>query len=246
MKGYKKYNYKSLIGLVLGPVTFVLFLFFITPAGMNPQAQAVLACTLWIAIWWITEAIPIPATSLLPIVIFPLTDALNATFTASSYADNIIFLFLGGFIIAIAMERWDLHKRIAMNVISAVGTNGNKIILGFMGATAFLSMWISNTATAMMMLPIGIAVIKQLSDLYNRESNNNETNFGKALMLSIAYAASIGGMATLVGTPPNIVLAGVVTKTFDVQISFVQWLVFGLPVSLLLLATSWYFISNYA
>lgn len=245
MKSHKEINYKSIIGLVLGPSIFVLFLFYITPAGMNDQAQAVMACTLWVAIWWITEAIPIPVTSLLPIVIFPLTGALNASSTASSYADNMIFLFLGGFIIAIAMERWNLHKRIAMSIITTVGTNGKKIVLGFMGATAFLSMWISNTATAMMMLPIGIAVIKQLTGFLSKKSDHKE-NFGKALMLGIAYAASIGGMATLVGTPPNVVFAGVVTKTFAVQVSFVQWLVFGLSISLLLLAICWYYITRLA
>ena len=189
------------IGLYLGPILFILTRFFLELEGLSDQANAVLASTLWIAIWWITEAIPIAATSLLPIILFPLSGALPLADTTSSFGHRFVFLYLGGFILALAIQKWNLHKRIALNIIKVVGTNVQKIILGFMVATAFLSMWISNTATAVMMLPIGIAIIKQMKDLKNSPEDENLI-FGKALMLSIAYSASIGGIATLIGTPP--------------------------------------------
>ena len=162
---YKRsYTTAQLIGLILGPLLFILTLLFFNPEGLSTEARGVLASTLWIATWWITEAIPIPATSLLPLVLFPLTNSLDIKTTASSYGDETIFLFMGGFIIALAMEKWNLHRRIAISIIAAVGTNMDRIVLGFMIATGFLSMWISNTATAMMMIPIGLAIIKQVSD----------------------------------------------------------------------------------
>ncbi|MCB0434048.1 MAG: DASS family sodium-coupled anion symporter, partial [Mangrovimonas sp.] len=156
-----------------------------------------------------------------------------------------IFIYLGGFILAIAIEKWNLHKRIALNIIKIVGTNINSIILGFMIATAVLSMWISNTATAVMILPVGMAVIKQLKD--NPKTIENETEvFGKALMLSIAYSASIGGIATLIGTPPNLVFAGIVEKTYQVEISFFQWFIYGFPISVFLLIVCWFYLTRFA
>ena len=156
-----------------------------------------------------------------------------------------MFLYLGGFILALAIQKWNLHKRIALNIIKVVGTNVQKIILGFMVATAFLSMWISNTATAVMMLPIGIAIIKQMKDLKNSPEDENLI-FGKALMLSIAYSASIGGIATLIGTPPNLVFAGIIQETYNIEISFLKWFQFGLPISILLLAISWVYLTKVA
>jgi len=147
--------------------------------------------------------------------------------------------------IAIAIEKWNLHKRIALNIIYFIGTDLRKIILGFMAATAFLSMWISNTATAVMMLPIGVVIIKQLKDNPNTDENENNI-FGKALMLAIAYSASIGGIATLIGTPPNLVMAGIVSQVYGYEISFLEWIVFGLPVSMLLLAICWVYLTRYA
>ncbi|MEZ4980364.1 MAG: DASS family sodium-coupled anion symporter [Saprospiraceae bacterium] len=232
------------IGLILGPTLFFLVLFFYHPEGMSKEANAVLACTLWIATWWITEALPIAVTSLLPIVLFPLTGALDLSETTSSYGHKYIFLYIGGFILAIAIERWDLHKRLALNIIDIIGTNVKSIILGFMIATGFLSMWISNTASSVMMLPIGMAIIKQLKD--NPETIENENKvFGKILMLSIAYSASIGGIATLIGTPPNLVLAGVIQELYGVEITFFQWIIFGLPISVLLIFICWRYLITY-
>ena len=233
------------IGLYLGPILFILTRFFLEAEGLSDQANAVLASTLWIAIWWITEAIPIAATSLLPIILFPLSGALPLADTTSSFGHRFVFLYLGGFILALAIQKWNLHKRIALNIIKVVGTNVQKIILGFMVATAFLSMWISNTATAVMMLPIGIAIIKQMKDLKNTSEDENLI-FGKALMLSIAYSASIGGIATLIGTPPNLVFAGIIQETYNIEISFLKWFQFGLPISILLLAISWVYLTKVA
>ena len=233
------------IGLYLGPVLFILTRFFLEPEGLSDQANAVLASTLWIAIWWITEAIPIAATSLLPIILFPLSGALPLAETTSSFGHRFVFLYLGGFILALAIQKWNLHKRIALNIIRLVGTNVQKIILGFMVATAFLSMWISNTATAVMMLPIGIAIIKQMKDLKNSPEDENLI-FGKALMLSIAYSASIGGIATLIGTPPNLVFAGIIQEVYNIEISFLKWFQFGFPISILLLAISWIYLTKVA
>ena len=233
------------IGLVLGPVVFTLILYFFHPEGLSREANAVLAATLWIAIWWITEAIPIAVTALLPIVLFPLSGGLDIASTSGSYGHKYVFLYLGGFIIAIAIEKWNLHKRIALNIINFIGSDIRKIILGFMLATAFLSMWISNTATAVMMLPIGIAIIKQLKDNPNTVEDENRT-FGKALMLAIAYSASIGGMATLIGTPPNLVLAGVVEETYGYEITFSQWFIFGFPITVVLLFICYQYLTKFA
>lgn len=233
------------IGLILGPVLFALTLLFFHPEGLSKEANAVLASTLWIAAWWITEAIPIAVTSLLPIILFPLTGGLGLNETTASFGHRYIFLYIGGFILAIAIERWNLHKRIALNIISIIGTNISSIILGFMVATAFLSMWISNTATSVMMLPIGMAIVAQLRD--NPKTIENETQiFGKALMLAIAYSASIGGLSTLIGTPPNLVLAGIVQELYGIEISFSKWIAFGLPISLVLLFICWRYLTTVA
>ena len=235
----------STIGLILGPLLFILVLTSFHPPGLSEAGVAVLACTLWVAIWWITEAIPIAVTSLLPIVLFPLTGALDLKATSTSFGHPYVFLYMGGFFIAIAIEKWNLHRRIALNIIRMIGTNTTRIILGFMVATAFLSMWISNTATAVMMLPIGMAIIAQLKD--NPETTEDENAiFGKALMLSVAYAASIGGIATLIGTPPNLVLAGVLKNMYGVELTFATWLKFGLPISILLLIICWVYLTRFA
>ncbi|MEH6407198.1 MAG: SLC13 family permease [Leeuwenhoekiella sp.] len=238
-------NRTKVIGLFLGPLLFIYFFFIFKSEGLSPEAQATLACASWIAVWWTTEVIPIAATALLPILLFPLTGALSLAETTSSYGHKYIFLFVGGFIIAIAIEKWNLHRRIALNIISLIGTSVNRIILGFMVATAFLSMWISNTATTVMMLPIAMAIVTQLKDNPITKANENLV-FGKGLMLAIAYAASIGGIATLIGTPPNLVLAGVLEESYGVEITFLQWMKFGLPISILLLIICWYYLTHYA
>ena len=236
---------KKNIGLLLGPIFFSIILLFFHPEGLSRSANAVLASAAWVAIWWVTEALHIAVTALLPIILFPLSGGLALKATTASYGHKYIFLFFGGFVLALAIEKWNLHNRIALTIIRIVGTNVIHIILGFMVATAFLSMWISNTATAVMILPIGIAIVLQLKD--NPETNEDENQiFGKALMLAIAYSASIGGMATLIGTPPNLVLAGVVQESYGVEITFSQWFIFGLPISLLFLFLSWLYLTKVA
>ncbi len=247
------FSARQKLGLALGPLLFILTMTLISPgdpaAGMSAEARAVLASTLWIAVWWITEAIPIAATSLLPIILLPLAGGLDIHTTTKAYGHPMIFLFIGGFMIAVAIERWHLHRRIAMKIIAAMGAGSSRMILGFMLATALLSMWISNTATAMMMVPIGLAIVTQLNAFQARQSEDDgfhPTVFGKALMLSIAYAASIGGMATLIGTPPNLVFLGIVKQIYNVEISFVQWMYFGAPVSMLLLLICWFYLTRFA
>jgi len=236
---------KQNVGRILGPLAFFYILFFFHPDGLSVSANAVLASVAWVAIWWVTEAIPIYVTALLPLILFPLTDALSLSETATSYGHKYIFLYMGGFILAIAIEKWNLHKRIALTIINLVGTNVINIILGFMLATAFLSMWISNTAAAVIILPIAMAIIYQLNDNPETEKDENKI-FGKALMLAIAYSASIGGISTLIGTPTNLVLAGVVQTTFGKEITFSEWFVLGFPIAVLLLFISWVYLTRFA
>lgn len=233
------------LSLFLGPFLFFIIRTFFYPEGLSDEANAILATTFWIAIWWILEPVPIAVTSLLPIILFPLTNAISINETTSSYGDKFVYLYLGGFMIALAIEKWNLHKRIAINIINFIGTNVQNIILGFMLATAFLSMWISNTATAVMMLPIAIAIVKQLKDNPNTIANENQL-FGKSLMLGIAYSASIGGISTLIGTPPNLVLAGILKETYNYEITFYQWFVFAFPISILLLFICWKYLTSIA
>jgi len=236
---------KKLFSLLLGPLVFIVFLILQPPVGMSSNAFIMVGITLWIAIWWISEAVPIAVTSLLPIILFPATGILNISETTAAFGDKYVFLYLGGFILAIAIEKWNLHKRIALNIINLIGTNIYRIILGFMVATAFLSMWISNTATAVMMLPMGMSIVSTLKDNPTTDENENSI-FGKTLMLSIAYAASIGGIATLIGTPPNLVFAGFVQKTYGIEITFSQWIKFGLPISIVLLGIAWLYLTRVA
>ncbi len=207
---------------------------------MSDEAISVLAITAWIALWWITEAIPLPITSLLPIILFPLMGVLDIGITTASYGEPIVFLYIGGFLIGIAIEKTGLHTRIALSIIRSMGSKLSMIILGFMISTAFISMWISNTATAIMMLPIGLAIITATST----EEEKHHNDFRKALMLAIAYAASIGGLGTIIGTPPNLVLAGVIRDTYDTEITFMQWFVVGFPITVFLLFVSWWYLTR--
>ncbi|MDP2872376.1 MAG: DASS family sodium-coupled anion symporter [Bacillota bacterium] len=247
------------LGLIAGPALFLLVLALRPAGGMPPAAQKVLAVTAWMAVWWVTEAIPIPGTALLPLVLFPATGAASMTATAAPYANPNVFLFLGGFIVAKCIERQNLHRRLALNILSLVGPSPERLVLGFMVATALLSMWISNTATAMMMMPIGLAVIAQLGALGKGAAAGGGTGggggdapgkgdsaFGTCLMLSIAYSASVGGIATLIGTPPNIVFAGVAEELLGVTITFGRWLAYGLPVSLVMLVLTWLYMTRVA
>jgi len=236
---------KRNIFLVLGPLVFLILQTFDPPSGMPQSAFSMLGITLWMAIWWVTEAIPIGVTALLPIILFPLTGAVDLSSTTASYGHKYIFLYMGGFMLAIAIEKWNLHKRIALHVIRIIGTNVSKIILGFMVATAFLSMWISNTATSVMMLPIAMSIVTQLKDNPATREDENLI-FGKALMLGIAYSASIGGVATLIGTPPNLVFAGYVEEVYGIEITFWQWAKWGLPIAIPLLVIAWIYLTKFA
>lgn len=215
------------IALALGPIVFI------TIQWANPQfwfpeiGWDVFSIALWMIIWWIFEAIPIFATALLPMILFPVTGVFSLVDATSPYASPIIFLFMGGFMLALAMEKHQLHRRIALSLIRLTGTNANGIILGFMLATAVLSMWISNTATAVMMLPIALSVVKLLEFSENQFSGFNR--FKTALFLSIAYSANVGGMATIIGTPPNVVLVGLVKSILNIEIGFSNWLIIGIP-----------------
>jgi len=199
----------------------------------------------WVGIWWVTEAVPIAVTAILPVVLFPLSGALDIAATTTAYGHKYVFLYLGGFFLAIAIEKVNLHRRIALTVISLIGTRMRMIVLGFMVATAFLSMWISNTATSVMMLPIGLAIVAQFRDHPDTPENEHE-EFGKMLMLAIAYSASLGGIATLIGTPPNLVLAGIVKELYEVEINFLDWMLFAFPLSVLLLFICWVYLTRYA
>lgn len=243
----RPYKTPQLIGLILGPLLFLLTLLFFQPDGLSFEGKAVLAVTLWVATWWITEAIPIPATSLLPIILLPLTGALDSGSVTSAYGNDIIFLFLGGFFIATAMEKWNLHKRMALLIISLIGTSTQRILLGFMVATGFLSMWVSNTAAVMMMIPMGLAITAQVASALKGKPEEKELpKFEKALIFGIGYAGTIGGLGTLIGTPPNIILAAQVSTLFDVEISFALWMLFAAPVVIILLFLSWIYLGRYA
>ena len=241
------YSRPQVVGLILGPVLFVLTILFFSPEGLSPQGKAVLAVTLWVATWWITEAIPIPATSLLPILLLPLTGALSNNAVTSAYGDDIIFLFLGGFFIATAMEKWNLHKRIALAIIAAVGTSTQRILLGFMLATGFLSMWVSNTAAVMMMVPMALAITAQVAtSLKGQPEEADMPLFAKSLIFGVGYAGTIGGVGTLIGTPPNIILAAQVQQLFGQEISFASWMMIGAPLVIILLAGTWLYLGRIA
>lgn len=229
-------NLKLLL-LILGPVAFVLMLCLPAPSLFTPEAWRVMAMTTWMLIWWISEATSLAVTALIPMICLPMlrVPGLNLEAAAVPYGDPIVFLFMGGFMIALAMEKWGLHRRIALNIVRLTGTDANGIILGFMLATAFMSMWISNTATTVMMLPIALSVINLLTENNSDYSPVQTRNFALCMMLGIAYAATLGGMATLVGTPPNLVFTGYMQKTFGYEVSFAKWMIFSFPIALFLI-----------
>ncbi len=208
------------------------------PDGLGVPAWRLVGVTVLMACWWISEAIPIPATALVPLALFPLLDIAPISAAGEPYGHRVVFLLMGGFMIALAMERWGLHRRIALNVVSRVGGGPRRVVAGFMLPAAFLSMWISNTAATTMMVPIGLSVLA----LFRQDANISDRGkaaFACALMLGIAFAANVGGMATLIGTPPNAVLAGVMQETFGYQIGFAEWLTVGLPMTVVLLPLIW-------
>ncbi|MFQ5747754.1 MAG: SLC13 family permease [Gemmatimonadota bacterium] len=214
-------------GLAAGAAVFGLFLALPVPAGLLPAAWRTAAVAALMAVWWVTEAIPIAATALLPLLLFPLLGVADPVRTAAPYANPLIFLFLGGFLVALAMERWGLPRRLALAALRLFGTRPRAVIGGVMASSALLSMWVSNTATAMMMLPIGLSIVGLA-----RSGREEAETFARALMLGIAYACSIGGLATLVGTPPNAFLAAFLLESYEIQIGFAQWMMVGVPLVL--------------
>lgn len=227
-------------GLILGPLLLLVFLLLPAPAGMGNAAWLALGMLLMMTTWWSTEAIPIPATALLPIVLIPALGLDSVGTATAAYANPIIFLFMGGFVLGLAMQRWNLHRRIALLTLLAVGSEPKRQIAGFMLATAFLSMWVSNTATTIMMLPIGLSVVNMMAS----ENPQAVKRFATALLLAIAYAASVGGIATLIGTPPNALLAAYLAQSQGITIGFAQWMLIGLPVSLAMLAAIWFWLAR--
>ncbi|MCU0401984.1 MAG: SLC13 family permease [Algoriphagus sp.] len=233
------------LGLYLGPASFLIIQFLVSSPDLNSQAQAMLGMTLWMAIWWITEAMPIAGTAILPLILMPLLGLLKIDAVSANYMHPTVLLYMGGFLLATGIEKWNLHKRIALNIINLLGTDLRRIVLGFILATGFLSMWISNSATALMMLPIGLAVVGQFKEQLGNSNDKLSSNLGKNIMLGIAYAASIGGMATLIGTPTNAILSAVVKEMYDYSIAFDEWMLFGLPFSLILLGICWYYLVSF-
>lgn len=227
--------------LLLGPLAALLLMAFFDLSPGNPAVTRMAAIALWMAIWWVTEAVPLAVTSLLPIALFPLLHVVSGKETAPQYFNSTIFLFLGGFIIALAMQRWNLHKRIALLIVQAIGVSPGRLLLGFLIASAFLSMWISNTATTMMMLPIVLAVILKVEETAGEKMG---AGLATALLIAIAYSASIGGIATPVGTPPNLVFQRIFTITFPgaPAVTFAQWMVFALPLAIVMLIIAWIYL----
>ncbi len=236
--GSKERGYRPAqrIGLVAGGGIFLILLFLPAPAGLSVEGWRTAAVTILMACWWMTEALPIPATALLPLALFPSLGILSAADASAPYANELIFLFMGGFLLAVTMEKWGLHKRIALKIIGVVGTGPHRLVLGFMLATAFLSMWISNTATAAMMLPIALAVGEMFRP---QDAEDGVYDLGVALMLGVAYAASLGGIATLIGTPPNAVLAAAASRLLGRPIGFMEWMAVGLPVTVVMVPATW-------
>ncbi len=230
------------IGLFLAPILFLLILALPPQWGLSNEAWRVIAMAILMLVWWVTEAVPIPVTSLLPMVCLPLLGISDMKTATAPYANPVVFLFFGGFMIALAMERWNLHRRIALNIVKWTGTNANGIILGFMLASGFMSMWISNTATTVMMLPIAVSVIGLLVKDQSQNSSKGMKNFALCLMLGIAYASSIGGIATLVGTPPNVVFKAFIQKTYNVEVSFLNWMLVAFPFAAILLFFAYHFL----
>jgi sodium-dependent dicarboxylate transporter 2/3/5 len=233
---------RRIFGVVVGGGAFIVMLALPAPSGLSLPAWHVAAVAALLATLWLTEAIPVAATALLPIALFPVLGVFNVTAAAAPYADPIVFLFLGGFLIALAIERWDLHRRIALNVILRVGAREDLQIGGFMLATAALSMWVSNTATAVMMLPVALSIVPR-----NEAGiiDPDKRSFAAALLLSVAYAANIGGVATLIGTPPNALLAGFMRETYGVEIGFAQWMLVGVPITITMLAICWWLLTRF-
>ncbi|MDO5498217.1 MAG: DASS family sodium-coupled anion symporter [Propionibacteriaceae bacterium] len=255
---------RQVIGVLVG-IAAALLIYFIMPADLAHEAKLTAATAILMAVWWMTEAIPIPATALVPLIVFPAIGGIRFDDVGASYGNNIIFLFMGGFLLALAMQRWNLHRRIALVTVRAMGTRSSMVVAGFMVATGFLSMWVSNTATAVMMIPIGVSVLMLVGKMGGEAGGEDlgalasgdadaesaevkeaiiKSNFGTALMLGIAYAASVGSLGTLIGTPPNTLLAGYMADNHDLVIGFGQWMIVGVPLSVVMLIAVWFLLTK--
>jgi sodium-dependent dicarboxylate transporter 2/3/5 len=227
------------IGLLLGPAAAIVTVFGFAPEGLPREGVIVAAVGLWMAIWWATEAIPVAVTAFMPLVALPLLGVISMREIAAPYGHPIIYLFFGGFVIALAIERCGLHRRIALAVFALAGADARALVAGFMMAAAFVSMWISNTSTTLMLLPIAMSVVTVIDETMPTLDSRQRANFGVSMLLGLAYGATLGGLATLVGTPPNAFMAGFMADNYDVQIDFARWMLVGLPVSLIMLPIAW-------
>ncbi|MGI9272758.1 MAG: SLC13 family permease [Woeseiaceae bacterium] len=233
------------IGLFLGPIIAAVMLLSDAPQGLSESGWSTAAVGALMAIWWATEAVPIAVTALIPLVLFPLLGVANIQDTAAPYANKVIFLFLGGFIVAFAMQRWNLHRRIALNVLQRMGSNGKWLVAGFMLASAVISMWVMNTSTTMMLLPIAVSVITVIHKSVDSLDEKARNDFQYALLLGVAYGATIGGMATLVGTLPNAMLAAFMLDTYGTEIDFSRWMMVGLPMAAIMLPLAWFALTRW-
>src|SRR5690606_6234570 len=230
-------------GLFLGPLLFVAFQ-FLPFELISEKADNVIATALWMVTWWVTEAVSISVTSLLPLLLFPIFNVMPLDAVGSNYGSPIVFLFFGGFVLALAIEKVNLHRRIALSIIKKTGTSPNKVVLGFMIATAFMSMWISNTACTVVMLPIALSVIRLLindADGFTKQ----DQNFALSVMLGIAFSANAGGIATVIGTPPNSVLIGLLENEYNIEVSFFKWMLIGLPFSVVLITVIYFVLTQW-
>ena len=236
----------QVVGLLLGPALAITMVLAGPPAGLAEPGWFTAAVGVLMAVWWATEAVPIAVTALLPIVLFPLLDVATIQDATAPYSNKVVFLFLGGFVVAFAMQRWNLHKRIALTVLQHVGGNGRSLVGGFMLASAAVSMWVMNTSTTMMMLPIAVSIIGVVHNTVDDLDDDGRKDFQYALLLGVAYGATIGGMATLIGTAPNAILAGFMEETYGIQINFSSWMLVGLPLSALMLPVAWIVLTRFA
>ena len=227
------------IGLFLGPFIAVGMTFMDIPEGMSAVAFKVAIMGILMAIWWATEAVPIAVTAMLPLVLFPLFGVSSIQDAATPFANKVIYLFLGGFIVAFAMQRWNLHKRIALTILQYVGGDGKSLVAGFMFVSAALSMWVMNTSTTMMLLPIAISVITVINSTNKHISDRESEDFQYSILLGIAYASTIGGMSTLVGTAPNAMMAAFLFETYEIQVNFSEWMLIGVPLSFVMVPLAW-------
>ena len=232
-------------GFLIGLIVFVLMMILPSPSGLNDTGWSVAAIVTLMAIWWATEAIPVPVTALLPLALFPLVGVASFKEAALPYANPNIYLFLGGFMLALAIERSGLHKRMALHMIIAAGSSGSKLIGGFMTVAALISMFVMNTSTTLMLLPIGLAVCSVVANTIPGLTDKEKKFFDTSLMLGIAYAATIGGMSTLVGTAPNIVFSAFMQETYSIEISMIQWMTLGVPLAIVMLYSAWVILTKY-